>query len=423
MAGYMGLGMMQGFNQQVRRNRKQRIAKQQREHKQASRDLLDEERRNRIRAQNRQYQAGLEQAAAAKQHAAEERQRAAEAKQQAAQQRKALAGYRYTGLLTETQDPQAANAEYQHLYGEPFSHPLDYDAQSGQVTLPATSGMGGAQVDLGKMHAHYAKLAGIDMKPADTPEPADWHKFNDRLLYNDQGTFKAVPESLRPPPAAGENGLDMSPYNKQRTYGDIEGNIASRLGGDYDSATGKYTVPAGQGERFAVATDWAEDFEKDDPARLAPATLSRMAMRAIRGFVPRKEAEQQAEKQAAEKDPFIGDAPWEKQGITKAQWIKTTADDIYTQSLAKAHRRFMDAIAVHRRPTASRRTSPKTGRTTGLADANNNAKGIPSKPDKSQAKLPPQALAQLKKAPAGSAIHFNNGQVWTLKNGQPVRVK
>jgi|GEM_PF-4083375 len=150
------------------------------------------------------------------------------------------------------------------------------------------------------------------------------------LYHNDGGSSSKTPW-----------GTNLSKYNKQRAYQQIDDQIATGLGAT-KSPTGQLIVGPEVIGDYQTLSDQAQHYENQYPGLLAPGDYRAIGSQMRKMLVPESEAMKQAKEEADKRDStmtggMLGDnaSDWGKAG-SKDEWIKQRAKEIHDQGLANA---------------------------------------------------------------------------------------
>lgn len=339
----VGLGLLQGYQQERRFNQQQNATEAER----ARRDQYAERSLGLREAQNQREQQAFDDKRALTADALHEK-LTGEQRQQG-----------YTSALSflrtgaETGDWKSA-AQLANQFGA-----IKIDPNSIQVQGDKAHGYKVGLTTTGPLGTHTIPLTPVKTLISVFQQRLGMQPTAQKPVAVGKGDVLVDPSTGKPIYSNRQNGgRDMSPYNPQRAYDQISDNIAEVLGGKFDSITGKYTVPAGQSQRFSAATALAQTVEHGAPGEYPPGVVARAALAGTQNLLTPDQALAQAKKEADDNDggalSLVTTQPWEKQGITEEQWIQRRAQQLHQQSVQKMRQAFKQALTGGRTAAQSR---------------------------------------------------------------------
>jgi len=266
-------------------------------------------------------------------------------------------------------DPQGAMDTWNKTGKQRMSEPPSYDKETGMVSWLEEGDDEPTQAPLRMM----ASMVGLKL-----PEGGEWkHGYRGQYYKSDTGETRGIPA-----PESGGAG------QQRQSYKAVTDELARQMGGTMD-AMGKWSLPAGNQEKYGMFASIAQQIEQQVPGRYPPARIAQLVMKAGKGFISEKEALKQARAEAKKK---AGVLTTDKQdfGMPRDQWAQQRAKEIMQTSRQDLMQKVMGQMGA--KPKAKAKAE----------------------------KLPPRAMKLLKE---GKQTRFQNGQVWTLKNGKAVKVK
>ena len=121
--------------------------------------------------------------------------------------------------------------------------------------------------------------------------------------------------------------------NQTARFNSIRDTIGGPLGGKFDGATGQYTIPPDNAERYTLAVSIAQKMERLEPDALSPGELAQMARDSTDKFLGSKQAKKLATREA---DPgFLSKKP-DFGGKTPDQWAEDRAQELVNASKKRA---------------------------------------------------------------------------------------
>ncbi len=179
-------------------------------------------------------------------------------------------------------------------------------------------------------------------------------------------------------------------YNQQTAYGKISGGLKSRMGGTLD-AGGNWTLPEGNAGLFSRLEGIAHSIERRFPNRYAPGEIADLVYGRRHLLKTLEEATAEASAEAkiiGGLEGFSDEEDFPEDG-SRETFINRRGREIMDQAADEFNREIRKVVGG----------GPKTG-------GNESAEG------------PPVHLLS-----AGKSTRFENGQVWTLRDGKAVRIK